>query len=222
MRSTGRFPLELACQQYQTLGMPPHRKTCRRYNNPGDAHFLTFSCFQRRALLNSDRSRGWFVDAVRLGQQKRQFDLWAFVVMPEHVHLVVLPLGETKISQILTTIKQSTSKRALLWLRNNAPEFLDKLRDTQPNGTSSHRFWQRGGGYDRNLRSVRDIHEKIAYVHANPVRRGLVERAADWRWSSATAWLHGSDDPLTIDRECVPSLTISDERIDGGLTTRDV
>ncbi|TWT99223.1 Transposase IS200 like protein [Botrimarina colliarenosi] len=193
--------------------MPPHRKTCRRYDNPGDAHFLTFSCFQRRALLNSDRSREWLIDAIRLGQQKRQFDLWAFVVMPEHAHLIVLPLGETKISQILTTIKQSTSKRALLWLRDNAPDFLEKLRDIQPNGKESHRFWQRGGGYDRNLRSINDIYEKVAYIHDNPVRRGLAQRAVDWRWSSAAAWLDNGDDPLSIDRGSVPPLTILDERV---------
>jgi hypothetical protein len=67
----------------------------------------------------------------------------------------------------------------------HAPEFLAELVDGPPNGRTAHRFWQRGGGYDRNLRSVRDIHEKIRYVHENPppprarcTRRGLdlVER----------------------------------------------
>lgn len=149
-----------------------------------------------------------------------KFDLWAYVVMPEHVHLVLLPAPGVRVAEILSTVKQSTAKRALLWTRQNAPDFLPTLRDQQPNGKTHYRFWQRGGGYDRNLRSVRDIHEKIAYVHDNPVRRGLVARSADWHWSSAKAWCDGSADPLPICRQTVPPLTITDERTDRSLMGR--
>jgi putative transposase len=82
------------------------------------------------------------------------------------------------------------------------------MADVQPSGKCSHRFWQRGGGYDRNIRTVKEMHEKIAYIHANPVRRGLVERVADWPWSSWRAWDEGIDDPLSIDRESLPPLMI--------------
>jgi putative transposase len=61
------------------------------------------------------------------------------------------------------------------------------------------------------LRTARDIHEKIRCVHENPVRRGLVKRAADWPWSSALAWETGGDEPLGIDRHSVPPLTILDD-----------
>ena len=54
------------------------------------------------------------------------------------------------------------------------------------------RFWQRGGGYDRNVRDHAELIEKIGYVHANPVRRGLVERDAEWSWSSARDYAGGS------------------------------
>jgi putative transposase len=194
----------------------PHRKTCKRYDIPGDAHFLTFSCFRRLPLLTRDRSRQWFLDAIALGRAKQQFHLWAYVVMPEHAHLVICPRG-ARISAILTTIKQSTSKTALNWLESQSPEFLEELVDRQPNGRTAHRFWQRGGGYDRNLRSVRDIHEKICYVHENPVRRGLVASTVDWPWSSARAWASGADDPLPIDRESLPGLSSLDVPVDSPL-----
>lgn len=187
--------------------MPTHRKTRRSYDTPGEAHFLTFSCYRRAPLLARDRSREWFLQALRVCQAKGRFDLWAYVVMPEHVHLVVLPSAGVKISQILTTLKQSTSKRALRWLREHAPEVLTAMEDRRPDGTVRHRFWQRGGGYDRNLRSARDVHEKIGYTHENPVRRGLVRRAVDWPWSSAAAWETGVDGPVTIDRQSVPMPT---------------
>jgi putative transposase len=193
-----------------------HRKTCQRYDIPGDAHFITFSCFRRLPLLAKDRSRRWLLDAIALGRAKQQYHLWAYVIMPEHAHLVISPQG-ARISAILTTIKQSTSKAALNWLQQYSPEFLDELVDLQPNGRKAHRFWQRGGGYDRNLRSVRDIHEKIRYVHDNPVRRGLVTLAVDWPWSSARAWASSGDEPLPIDRDSVPRLSVLDDSIGSSL-----
>jgi prepilin-type processing-associated H-X9-DG protein len=53
-----------------------------------------------------------------------------------------------------------------------------------------HRFWQPGGGYDRNITSSAVLRAVIDYLHANPVRRGLVARAEDWEWSSAR-WYAG-------------------------------
>ena len=157
------------------------------------------------------------VEAIEKAQTGYPFDLWAWVIMPEHFHFVVFPHRTTKIADILKSIKQSVSKRAIFWLSKNCPEFLMELEDIQPNGKKSCRFWQRGGGYDRNLRSTRDIHEKIIYIHENPVRRGLVERPADYRWSSARAWETGIDQPLRIDRGTLPPLTVMDDRIDSRL-----
>ena len=151
---------------------PRYRKHCKRYDIEGDAHHLTFSCYQRLPLLSKERSCQWVLQALQLGREKGQFHLWAFVIMPEHVHLVLWPLGTTHVSKILTTLKQSVSK-ARSSGSDRWAKFLSRLEDTQPNGTRSYRFWQRGGGYDRNLRSVPDIYEKIEYIHANPVRRGL-------------------------------------------------
>jgi putative transposase len=190
----------------------PHRKRCKRYDVPGDAHFLTFSCFRRLPLFTRDRSRQWMLDAIALGRKKGEYDLWAYVIMPEHVHLVILPHVGVKISTILTTLKQSVSKRALLWLRQNAPQYLPRLEDRQPNGMRAYRFWQRGGGYDRNLRTVADIYQKIEYVHNNPVRRKLVEMAEEWLWSSCRAWQTGTDIPIAIDRDSLPPLLPPDQR----------
>lgn len=105
----------------------------------------------------------------------------------------------------------------MLWLEKNAPEFLPKLCDRQPNGSPSYRFWQRGSGYDRNLRSTRDIHEKIRYVHQNPIRRGLVKEATDWYWSSAAAWHTGIDSPIKLDQATLPPLSAIDETSPGSL-----
>jgi hypothetical protein len=54
-----------------------------------------------------------------------------------------------------------------------------------------HRFWQPGGGYDRNITSIAALRAMIDYIHANPVRRGLVAKPEDWEWSSA-CWYAGA------------------------------
>ena len=84
------------------------------------------------------------LQALQLGRAQGKYDLWAYVIMPEHVHVVVWPHSGVKVSQILTTLKQSVSKRAILWLRDHAPEFVQRLKDVQPNGRSAYRFWQPG------------------------------------------------------------------------------
>jgi len=75
----------------------------------------------------------------------------------------------------------------------------------QPNGKTSYRFWQRGGGYDRNLWTPRYVWETIDYIHGNPVRQGLCKRDIDWVWSSARAYAGEVDVPLAIDGASLPN-----------------
>ena len=182
-----------------------YRKQCKRYDFEGQAHCLTFSCYHQQKFFTDERRYGWMLDALALGREKGMYDLWAYVIMPEHVHIVLLPQADIKISSILTTLKQSVAKRALLWIKKNNPSCLDRMADVQPNGKKYFRFWQRGGGYDRNLRSLDDVREKIRYIHRNPVRRKLVASAEQWNWSSNQAWHDGKDDPIAIDRQSLPT-----------------
>jgi putative transposase len=90
-------------------------------------------------------------------------------------------------------------------VKASAPAFLAQMRDTEPNGKTQHRFWQRGGGYDRNLVRDTTVHRTIDYIHANPVRRGLAVLPEDWPWSSA-AWYAGQKDvPFVPDSRHLPA-----------------
>jgi putative transposase len=185
--------------------MPHKRKTCKRYNLVGHAHALTFTCFRRQAFLSKDRSRAWLIDAIGRAQQKHAFDLWAYCLMPEHAHILVWPTRASyDVSDILNSIKQSVAKRALLFVHREAPAFLTRMEDRQPNGRTCHRFWQRGGGYDRNLFEPQAISQQIDYIHANPVRRGLCTRPEDWVWSSAADYAGLRQGPAALQRESLP------------------
>ncbi|MCA9269226.1 MAG: transposase, partial [Planctomycetales bacterium] len=102
--------------------MPTKFKTCRRYNDAGHAHALTFTCFHGRPFLSRDRARNWTVQAIAQAAEKHEFDVWAYVVMPEHVHLLISPrLADYDISLILATIKQSVARRAISFVRRESP-----------------------------------------------------------------------------------------------------
>ena len=178
-----------------------HRKS---WDGPGGAHCLTFSCFHDQDLLRSDQKAKWFLELIARAREKGLFALWAYAVMPEHAHIVLLPKDTVQVATILWQLKRPMTRRVVRWAELHDRAFLAQMIDRQPSGKTSRRFWQRGGGYDRNLRSVSDVHEKIRYVHANPVRRGLVSRPEDWPYSSARAWATERDDPIPIDRDSLP------------------
>jgi putative transposase len=182
-----------------------HGKTCKAIDEPGHAHALTFSCYCRQRFLSGDRSRLWAVEAIRRACDEHQFHLWAYVVMPEHVHLLVWPTKPRySTSAFLKSLKQSVTARAVSFVRRHAPAFLERMTDRQPNGKIAIRFWQRGRGYDRNLWEPRPIWETVDYIHANPVRRGLCQRPEDWPWSSAAYYLGGQTGYLEIDHGSLP------------------
>lgn len=137
--------------------------------------------------------------------------------MPTHVHLMILPKPEkmlvaerafegVPVATILSTLKQSVAKRALLWAKRERPASLALMLDEQPNGLKSHRFWQRGGGYDQNLFTHDAVWEMIHYIHLNPVRDGLCARAEDWPWSSAMTYRDKTTGRLRIDEESLRRL----------------
>ena len=172
------------------------RKKLHHINLPGHAHELTFSCYHRLPLLSRDRTRQWLIDAIKSSRSKHQYALLAFVIMPEHVHIIVHPLNQSYgIAWFLKSVKQSVSRKAHHWLANNDQQWLEKLTDTK---TGEFRFWQAGGGYDRNIVNHNTLLQMIEYLHQNPVRRGLVEHVADWSWSSAL-WYEGKECILTMD-----------------------
>ncbi len=179
---------------------PGHRKQVRSYNEPGHAHELTFSCFRRLPLFGKDRSRRWFIETMESARQQCQLALWAYVIMPEHVHVVVCPRQPAyEVRLIRTALKVPVQRKAFAFLRRQAPGYLRQLSDQQPNGELHYRFWQRGGGYDRNVTDPATLRTMIEYIHQNPVRRGLVERATDWIWSSARFYTGVSDVPIAMD-----------------------
>ncbi|MEX2315759.1 MAG: transposase [Pirellulales bacterium] len=85
----------------------PHRKLVKHYHEPGDFHVLTFSCYQRLPLVTNDLWRERLARCIDAAGQQTGIKLAAFVFMPEHVHLLVVPcLSVVSIDRYLAFIKQ--------------------------------------------------------------------------------------------------------------------
>jgi putative transposase len=165
---------------------PGHRKRIRHYHEPGHIHELTFSCYHRWRLLTNDTWRAMLAESMDRAMEGHRYRLAAFVFMPEHVHLIVYPLPETDtIDALLKAIKRPFSYRIKQLLRQSRSRLLERLTIRQRPGVMTFRYWQEGPGYDRNFTKPSTVLAAIDYLHHNPVRRGLVKRAVDWKWSSA-------------------------------------
>ena len=116
--------------------------------------------------------------------------------MPNHVHLLLVPdLPNCPVPIILQQLKEPFARRVLTRWRSLDAPIVTRLLSTR----GSMHFWQRGGGYDRNIVNDKEFFEKLDYIHANPVNANLVEKPTDWQWSSAQ-WYEGDRDcPVTVE-----------------------
>ncbi len=173
-----------------TTGKTYFRKLRKRYDEPRQARELTFSCYKQFQFLSRDRTRHWFIEALFEARQKFPIDLWAYVIMPEHVHLLLCPCESgLHVGRVVGTIKEAVARNAIGFLEKHAPEWLPRIT-VHEGARTRRRFWQPGGGYDRNVVAVETLQKMIDYIHMNPVRRSLVARPEDWHWSSA-CWYAG-------------------------------
>ena len=162
-----------------------HRKRVRHYDEPGHFHELTFSCYHRIPLLTNDTWRSMLSVSINRAAKGHAFRLIAFVYMPEHVHLLVLPTGpDSRISGFLKAVKQPFSNRIKRLLVDDSSQLLQRLTVLERPGKTAFRFWQEGPGYDRNLITPEAVQASLDYIHMNPVRRRMVDEASLWRWSS--------------------------------------
>jgi putative transposase len=105
--------------------------------------------------------------------------------MPEHAHILVQPASnDVRMDLFLKALKAPISRRVKRLLETIGSALRERLTVRERPGTDRFRFWQEGGRYDRNLRSVKALEAAIAHIHENPVRRQPCDRSADWRWSS--------------------------------------
>lgn len=148
-----------------------------RYQKYGGFHFITFSCYRREPLLAASNYNRFDIELESV-RERYGFVIAGYVLMPEHVHLLV---DEPKIATLaiaLQVLKQTTSRklkragRAQFWLQRY---------------------------YDFNVRGSEKMTEKLKYMHRNPAKRGLVASPEDWPWSSYRHYATGVEGNVEIE-----------------------
>jgi putative transposase len=172
------------------------RNPLKRQYGQGDLHFVTFSCYRRRPLLGTARARDRFLKILDEIRRRHGFCLVGYVVMPEHVHLLISEPAKKNPSKILQVLKQKVARALLIKRRREISTQL--LLPFDGGQTEEAHFWQRRF-YDFNVWSEKKLKEKLEYMHANPIQRKLVKHPKDWPWSSWTHYAGRGDVRIRID-----------------------
>lgn len=138
-----------------------------RFQNTGSFHFITFSCFHRLPYLSTPSARRLFEHSLETMRVRYDFVVCGYVVMPEHVHLLVSEPRIGVLSKAIQALKLSVSVQ-----QRKRP------------------FWQ-ARYYDFNVHNELKRTEKLRYMHRNPVKRGLALKPEDWDWSSFRHYAKG-------------------------------
>jgi putative transposase len=165
-----------------------------RYYGAGYLHFITTSCYQRRALLGSRQNRNLFLEVMEQVRRRYHFVVVGYVVMPEHVHLLFREPERGNPSVVMQAIKQGYARRLLRRLRSQADLRQGHLWQA---ALEAGHIWQRRF-YDFVVFSEKKRVEKLRYMHRNPVKRGLVLEPEQWAWSSFRHYAYGERSSVLV------------------------
>ena len=147
----------------------------RRARDAGACYFFTQVTHQRQPVLTQPRLREALRLAIERVRQGHPFSIHGWVLLPDHLHcLWQLPEGDSDYSRRWSMIKRLTSQ-AMPELSGSISLSRNLRRES---GLWQRRFWE------HRIRDEQDYRQHLDYLHWNPVRHALVERVADWPWSS--------------------------------------
>jgi putative transposase len=170
----------------------------KRFQESKQTHFVTFSCYHRRPLLTTAPAKRIFELALERVRRSSRLSVYGYVIMPEHVHLLVSEPNRGLLADALKSLKQGVSRR-LVDGGPFKPSF-GLSGDFGMSEDSPQHFWQKRY-YDFNVRNYGQFLEKLRYIHRNPVKRGLCERPEDWAWSSFRQYAIGCEGRVEIECE---------------------
>ncbi len=167
------------------------------------ALYITIVTNNRLPVFKTDQMKAVLCRAIDEARTKAGFLLFAYVIMIDHLHL--LTSCPTATSDVLRILKGLTARRVIDCLKeNNYLASLSKLEHQERDRNYRYSLWQT----EKNVLPIFSegmFMEKVNYIHQNPVHAGLVERATDYRWSSARIWRGCplEDEPLLDDKDLI-------------------
>jgi putative transposase len=171
----------------------------KRHHDTGFSHFITCSCYRHMPFLGRAEERDQCLRILRETAEKYQARLRGFVIMPEHIHLI---LGEPEAGSI-ATVMQVVKQRSSKMIRKIRPDLIPTLT-SRAGASATIPVWETRY-YDYLIPNPDKFDEKLAYIHLNPVRRNLVDKPGKWAWSSYREWEERSAQPIRYVENDEPS-----------------
>ena len=170
-------------------------------SEPNTFHYVTLVTYNRVPVFQNDHACEIFVNTLREVRDRFPYKLIGYVIMPDHAHAIVNNASGT-ISDWLRRVRGNSARYILDWLREDRHLLsLKKLALNPPQKRQhTHAVWQKDPSVI-DLWSPKFVRQKLNYVHLNPVRAGLCQHPADWKWSSCRAYLShkAGEVPIEID-----------------------
>jgi putative transposase len=142
------------------MSTPKHR------TSPFTSYFVTTKCWQSHSVFQIPENAEILINTIFHYRALHAYLLHEFVVMPDHLHLLLTPSAATSLEKAMQFIKGGSSHQ---------------IRKTR---NQKMEIWQ-VGFHDWTIRDYNDWQAKVEYIHTNPVRAKLVQRPEDWPYSSA-------------------------------------
>jgi len=177
-----------------------------RFYGGRDLHFITFSCYQRQPLLRDPVRCDLLLQILERVRRRYRLVVVGYVVMPEHVHLLVSEPQRATLSTAIQALK-------LGFVRSLDGAVVPRSRKsgetwgTPSSSGNPNRFWQ-ARFYDFNVWTEKKRIEKLRYIHRNPVTRGIVASPQQWLWSSFRWYLNREKGPVKINDTEILVMTI--------------
>jgi len=159
----------------------------KRLHRSGQSHFLTFSCYGRQPHLFQMDMQEAFLRALENARIRFAFCVFGYVIMPEHVHLLISEPDHNLLGRAMQLLKTEVSLEA-------------RRRGKRTMGDSP--FWL-PRYFDHNVRNYQGFITQLRYIHRNPVKRGFCLAPEEYRWSSFRAWALGEIDTVEVECEMV-------------------
>jgi putative transposase len=169
-----------------------------RYYGNRHLHFITSSCYHQRPLLGTIARRNLFLEILEQVRLRYSFVVVGYVVMPEHIHLLISEPDLGTPSTVMQVLKQRFARRVLSGWRKRERQGQSCLWQE---ALDAGHIWQRRF-YDFIVRTELKKREKLRYMHRNPVRRGLVLEPEQWAWSSFRCYALGERGPVLVNEPC--------------------
>jgi putative transposase len=169
--------------------LPPLLFVVRKWSNlnlPGALHFITGNVLDRTRIFTDPTLCVAFLGELRSLNQTWPSKLIAYVLMPDHFHLISNP-RDGRIREFIGSLKSLSARRML-----RTPNQFLSVAD-------GHHVWQQSFKA-MPLWSSWMIWQKINYIHANPVKAGLVGSAEEYPWSSFRSFYSRGDSAIVVDR----------------------